>query len=894
MNASFLHVGVMRRAVRRTGTRYLAFLVCTAGSLIVAQPSLAVNVLVNPGFEANDGHVVPQGWKYFSAPTPPGYFGNYWVENRAGVPHSGSRYWKQWGALYDSTVTNTAGIEQSFGSAPGSVYEAGGWIYTANSDLLGADCAVWLEVAFLNSATNLLALYQSDVFSSGLGSDTWFYFGVTNACDLSAPQPDADPYYQTYAVTGSVSQLVAPVGTASVRYRFAYAQSGSQGGSAYLDDAVLDQVSGPIPPVITNLFPLNMIFVDPSDGVSFQVMSPSGFAIENANINLSLNGVDVSNDLAITGSGSARSVIYSGLQSNLAYTVSITVTDAFGFSASASTYFETMWVGTPRVVYLWEAEDFDFEGGKYLNHPDLCSAPGNSNCYFGKVGIEGVDEHKVGSGGDHLYRPEDQVATYGSGDYLRKPLFAAGRLDYKIGAFQGGEWLNYTRDWPAGTNWVIARVANGGGSGTLTLSEVNPDSSTTDLGTFRLENGRGWATYDNVFLHDENGNRVALALNGKRTLRVTTGGNVDVGLFMLVQADLDLPVVEKLYPSGKIPFEYTNALSFAVTSLGGSISATNIKVLMDGMDISSALVISGSPSARQVVYPGLEPNALHTAVITATNDTGRGVALTNQFDTFAQTNYLLQAEDFDYDGGKFIDNPEPEVFLTVPDSIPEIDFHHTPAAGEVYFYRAVGIPNQITSDVKLQKYVELGATDYNLGWFAADDWANYTRHYPTGTFKVYARAGGSGNYTLSLDKVVQGAGTANQVVERLGQWTGTGRDWQVYDWVPLLDENSAPAVISLGGLATLRVTTTGNSNPNYFLFVPAAVSSGITLSAARSGGNVVISFATQPGVQYRVLYRDNLSADNWTLLSNVAGDGGVQSVSDPATGQSRFYRVASP
>ena len=46
------------------------------------------------------------------------------------------------------------------------------------------------------------------------------------------------------------------------------------------------------------------------------------------------------------------------------------MTDAFNLTASASTYFETTWVGVPPVLYLWEAEDFDFTNGLYYNYPD--------------------------------------------------------------------------------------------------------------------------------------------------------------------------------------------------------------------------------------------------------------------------------------------------------------------------------------------------------------------------------------------------------------------------------------------------------------------------------------------------------------------------------------------
>ena len=124
------------------------------------------------------------------------------------------------------------------------------------------------------------------------------------------------------------------------------------------------------------------------------------------------------------------------------------------------------------------------------------------------------------------------------------------------------------------------------------------------------------------------------------------------------------------------------------------------------------------------------------------------------------------------------------------------------------------------------------------------------------------------------------------------RWGIVGLGFSIYDWVPLTDEGlAAPVAVQLNGLSTLRIATTGNSNPNYFMLVPA---SGVTLTAGRVGNNVIISFPTQSGVIYRVFYRDNLNAGNWTLLTNVIGDGTVKTASDLATATGRFYQVVAP
>jgi hypothetical protein len=859
--------------------------------LLAGTRAYASNLLVNPGFEtAPSGHTVPAGWTYYSAPTPPGYFGDYWVEQGARA-HSGTFYWKQWDALNNSLVTDVAGIYQTFSSAPGSTYQASGWFYAPANDLMSADCRLWVEVSFLDAATNAIALFKTHDFDVSVGTDTWVNYSVTNVCDLSSPLPSGDPYFPTYAVTGSVSQLVAPVGTKSVRYRYAHSQSGIHGSSAF-DDAILNQVSGPIAPIISNLFPLNMIFVNPSDGLSFNVSSPSGFAINNSGIHLVLNGTDISGSLAISGSASNKTVAYHGLQSNQTYTASITVTDSFNLTVSANTYFETTWVGIQPITYLWEAEDFDFTNGLYINNPALCNAPGNPNCYFGKVGVEGVDEHNSSSGPSHLYRPDDPMGTAASGDLLRKNLYDAGRLDYCINPFNFSEWVNYTRDWPNSTNWVIARLATDIGlSGLLTLSLVNPDTTTTDLGTWTIASGHGWTTFENVYLKDTNGFLANVVLNGKQTLRVTSGGNLLPGCFILVAAQVDLPQLSGMYPTGLHPFEPTNSLAFRVASAGATFPAGGIKVNLDGIDVSSGLVITGPASTKSVVYPGLQPNAVHTAVITVTNSLGHGLRLTNHFDTFSQTNYMVEAEDFDYGGGQFVTPWQPAAYANLG-ATTNIDFQHSPFPDQAFTYRTDGIPEDLTHDYLKDAFIDVGAFDYDLTWFGSGDWANYTRAYPAGTFNVYGRFSGLGNYTMYLDQVISGAGTVNQVTKRLGRWGTIGLGYRSYDWVPLTDDGlAAPALVKLGGLSTLRIFTTGNSNPNFFMLVPT---SGITVTATRSGGNIVLSFPTQTGVVYRVFSRPDLTTGSWTLLTTVAGDGTVKSVSDPSTGTRRFYRVVAP
>jgi hypothetical protein len=385
-----------------------------------------------------------------------------------------------------------------------------------------------------------------------------------------------------------------------------------------------------------------------------------------------------------------------------------------------------------------------------------------------------------------------------------------------------------------------------------------------------------------------------VTLNGKTTLQVISGGNLLPTFFALVEATTDLPILSGIYPDGTHPFEYTNALAFTVTSDGATFPTNSIQVTLDGFNVSSALVFSGSPSNQTVVYPDLLPNAIHTAIISATNSLGHGILITNDFDTFSTNNFVAEASDFDFGGGQYIAQADwyPNAYSGY-DATTNIDYQHTTLGCEQYPYRPNGISQQQGYDYLTPLFVSYGAIDYDLGCFGPGDWANYTRSYPAGTYFVYMRSAGFGPYSMYLEQVVSGAGTTNQAVARLGDWGAVGINDVTHAWVPLTDDGlAAPVVVSLNGVETLRITTTtGDCYPNYFMLVPT---SGIEMSASKQGANAVIAFPTQSGVVYRVFFRNDLTSGSWQLQSSVLGNGTVESVNIPAASAAQFYEVVAP
>jgi hypothetical protein len=208
------------------------------GSLIALQAG-AANVLTNPGFETS----TMSGWTTFGP--------NNYNENTPGIAHGGIRYYKVYGAFIGAQ--NYTGIYQDNLSAPGAIYSADGWAYTLGSDgggIHGQD-AIWLEVSFRDASYNALSLYRSKIVTSNNlaafgGTNTWFDLAITNQCSFTNASA---PILLPGTVTNSVSSLVAPPGTAYVRYQVVFAQGpDNANASMYFDDLTLNQTGGTPPP----------------------------------------------------------------------------------------------------------------------------------------------------------------------------------------------------------------------------------------------------------------------------------------------------------------------------------------------------------------------------------------------------------------------------------------------------------------------------------------------------------------------------------------------------------------------------------------------------------------------------------------------------------------------
>jgi endoglucanase len=355
----------------------------------------------------------------------------------------------------------------------------------------------------------------------------------------------------------------------------------------------------------------------------------------------------------------------------------------------------------------------------------------------------------------------------------------------------------------------------------------------------------------------------------------------------------NLPAITGVYPDGTTFFQFTNVLTFVVSSPAG-IATNSVGLVLDGVNRSGALEFSGASSNWTVRYLNLPFNTNHTAVISVTNLNGASTSAAVTFDTFQDGAYTWEAEDYDYGGGHYFDNPQVDAYANLP-AAAGVDYSDVNFGG-TYLYRPGGTATEITADTPRPQFA--GAYDYNIGYFSTGEWGNYTRHYPAGTFNVWGRfAAGGGDTQAYLDRVTGGWGTSSQTTDFLGTFFIPTSTWSHFIWVPLTDNGGTLVKLTLTGPTnTLRLArpdpSTGlpDVNVNFLMLVP--LDGPVTLRAGVSDGSVSLSFPTQAGLSYQVQYKDNLGDAGWLPLGlPVAGDNTVQTIGNPTGANSRYYRL---
>ena len=112
--------------------------------------------------------------------------------------------------------------------------------------------------------------------------------------------------------------------------------------------------------------------------------------------------------------------------------------------------------------------------------------------------------------------------------------------NYRIGWIGGGQWYNYTRNFPQGSYRVLAALSHDTtnpsalrGTFDRVTSGANTTSQTLEpLGVFDAPGSGGWGSNNRVPLQDDAGNERLVTLSGLNTVRYTSDSSADIDYFL--------------------------------------------------------------------------------------------------------------------------------------------------------------------------------------------------------------------------------------------------------------------------------------------------------------------------------------------------------------------------
>src|SRR5205823_6220924 len=157
-----------------------------------------------------------------------------WVRFNGGALYTTNAFYV--GSTTPVSVYDGAYVSQTFGSSEyngifqdvtatkGQTFTADGWFLMAAEDPLTGSNTCWLEIQFLNGSWAALALYRSAIIDANFPTSTWINLAATNRYSLDF-----------VTLLGSAKYLVAPAGTAKVRYQVVLHSLGGT-GSIWYDD----------------------------------------------------------------------------------------------------------------------------------------------------------------------------------------------------------------------------------------------------------------------------------------------------------------------------------------------------------------------------------------------------------------------------------------------------------------------------------------------------------------------------------------------------------------------------------------------------------------------------------------------------------------------------------
>lgn len=507
----------------------------------------------------------------------------------------------------------------------------------------------------------------------------------------------------------------------------------------------------------------------------------------------------------------------------------------------------------PDTLFI-EAEDFNYSddgtsGGLFTDF-------GAGDCLLlGKGAVLDIDYHEANNGNDaKAYRGTTGVEADKQGT---DGLLRGGKTiscSYIVGWNDAGDWYNYTRTFPsdpgAVTSYkVYARLSSGGASENAELSLITTDATQPEqgkfvLGTFNAPATGNWDVFHTVPLRNPDGSDVTVKLKGPTTLRFTTlPGNFDYNYLAFVpQASAaSLPPRVQVSPANnaKVTRHDNVTIHAQILDQDTTVKGDSIKLFVDDMTTPIAGVTLTEDHTALAPGAGVDlvisdlPPGQHNARVTFKDSANKTFTTDWSFELGPEPlpaeTLFVEAEDYNYSsdgvtGGQHANFGDPSCSLRGLGAIEGVDFHEVVAKNDQAGYRDANGPEtgKLGTD-GTERGVNTVDCSYILGWNDAGDWVNYTRDFPTATYKIYGRfASGGADEHSQLDKVTSDPTQPDQTTSPLGLFDSEAtHNWDGFHFVPLKDAAGKDALVKLSGVTTLRWTMRpGNSDFNYLAFVP--------------------------------------------------------------------------
>jgi hypothetical protein len=310
-----------------------------------------------------------------------------------------------------------------------------------------------------------------------------------------------------------------------------------------------------------------------------------------------------------------------------------------------------------------------------------------------------------------------------------------------------------------------------------------------------------------------------------------------------------------------------------------------VVTFVDGPFLALAVgVVNGSGGrtleASMAANPAIDRE--YTVGLLAVDADGATNTASLRFDTFSPLHPVIELEDYNFDGGRYIDGP-----ILIPEGseiatnaylgqvgIAGVDFEEAGGGTGGSTYRPgdpVGIKRSL--DYLRAPYRDAGGPenqvwDYDVHEIVAGETLSYTRTFPDDVYEVYLRQSliNVESAETALEHVTRDDEGEETVIE-LGRFRGENGGFE-YRNVPLRDSRGLRVAVRLVGVETLRLRqlastpSDGVIAQNYLVFVPApTLSFQVTSSTTPGGiyapdgnaqvnGNVVTVALSAPGARY--------------------------------------------